>query len=81
VVRLSNVNNVNIGKGLVTMIDTQLLNGALLAIVVAVGAAIALSIAIVAAGAMTRRSERRRDIREIEQHLAAAAEHRSASAR
>jgi uncharacterized membrane protein len=63
------------------MIDTQLLNGALLAIVVAIGMAIALSIAIVAAGAMTRRSERRRDIREIEQHLAAAAEHRSASAR
>jgi ABC-type nickel/cobalt efflux system permease component RcnA len=63
------------------MIDTQLLNGALLAIVISVGVAIALSIAIVAAGALTQRHERRRHIREIEQHLAAAAKHRSAAAR
>ncbi len=76
-----NVNTVNIGKGLAPMIDMQLLNGALLAIVVAVGVAIALSVAIVAAGALSQRTERRRHIREIEQHLATAAEHQPASAR
>jgi hypothetical protein len=75
------VNDVNIGKGLVPMIDTQLLNDALFAIVIAVGLAIALSVAIVLAGALTQRIERRHHIRDIEQHLAAVAEHESASAR
>jgi hypothetical protein len=75
------VNDVNIGKGLVPMIDMQLLNDALLAVVVAVGIAIALSISIVAASALTRRIERNRRIREIERHLATVAEHQSASAR
>jgi hypothetical protein len=56
------------------MIDMQLLNDGLMAVVLAVGIAIVLSISIVAAGALSQRDERRRHIREIEQHLAAVAE-------
>lgn len=63
------------------MIDTQLLNDALIAIVIAVGLAIALSVFIVLVGTLAQRIQRRRHIRDIEQHLASVAEHESASAR
>ncbi len=59
------------------MIDMQLLNGALMAVVISVGVAIALSISILAAAALTQRHERRRRIRAIERHLAAVAGHHS----
>jgi hypothetical protein len=64
------------------MIDMQILNDALMAVVFAVGVAIVLSVSIVAAAALTRRHERKLHIREIEQHLATVAERdSSASAR
>ena len=63
------------------MIDMQLLNDALLTVAFAAGLAIALSIWIVAAAALSRRHGRRAHGREIEQHLAeVAAQHSSAAA-
>jgi hypothetical protein len=57
------------------MIDMQLLNDALLAVAFAVGTAILLAVAIVGAEAFHLRHARS-GIRQIEQHLAAAATHR-----
>ncbi len=63
------------------MIDMQLLNDALLAVVFAAGVAILLAVAIVGAEALSRRHERH-GIRQIEQHLATVAkQHSSASTR
>lgn len=55
------------------MIDVQTLNDALLTLAFCVGLALLLAIAIVAAGALTQRQERRAHVRSIERHLAAAA--------
>jgi hypothetical protein len=63
------------------MIDMQILNDALLAVVFAVGVAVFLSISIVAAAALWQRQERKRHVREIERHLAAVAEHQSSASR
>jgi hypothetical protein len=53
--------------------DVQTLNDALLTLAFCVGLALLLAIAIVAAGALTQRHERRAHVRSIERHLAAAA--------
>jgi hypothetical protein len=60
----------------VLVIDMQLLNDALVAVAFVAGVAILLAVVIVAVEALTRRHERS-GIREIEQHLASAAEQRS----
>ncbi len=64
------------------MIDMQLLNDALLTIAIVVGAAIAITISIVAAAGVQQRRERTAHIRAIEKHLAAvAAQQRPAATR
>jgi cytochrome c biogenesis protein CcdA len=58
----------------VPVIDIQILNDALLTLAFCVGLALLMAVAIVAAGALHQRNERRAHIRSIERHLAAAAE-------
>ncbi len=62
------------------MIDTQLLNDALLTVALVVGVAILISVSIVAVAAFWQRHERKAHVREIEQHLAAVAPRESSSA-
>jgi hypothetical protein len=65
-----NVNGVNIGKGLVPMIDTQLLNDVLMTVAFIVGLVVAISVWVVAATALHQRHARAAQISTIEQHLA-----------
>jgi hypothetical protein len=62
------------------VIDMQLLNDALMTAVVVVGLAVLVSLAFVAAAALTQRYARRRGIREIERLLAALADRRDSRA-
>jgi hypothetical protein len=62
------------------MIDVQLLNDALLTLGFIVGLVILVSISIVASAALWQRHERKMHVREVEQHLAAAADKHSPAA-
>jgi hypothetical protein len=62
------------------VIDMQLLNDALLAVVLVVGLAVLATLTIVAAAALTHRHARRVGIRQIERLLAAVADQRNSSA-
>jgi hypothetical protein len=69
-------------RGVVHVIDTQLLNDALLAVASVVVLVIAISVWVVAAAALHQRHVRTTHVRAIERHLADAAEQQSpASAR
>ena len=64
------------------MIDVQTLNDALVALAFCVGLAVLMAVAIVAAGALTQRRQRKTHVEQIERHLAAVAEQQdSATAR
>ncbi len=62
------------------MIDIQLLSDALLTVAFIVGLVIAISASVVVAAALHERHTRATRIRDIEQHLAAAAEQPSPAA-
>jgi hypothetical protein len=76
-VRVNGVNNVT---EVDPVIDMQLLNDALMTVAVVVGLAVLVSVAFVAAAALTHRQARRRGIREIERLLAALADRRDSPA-
>lgn len=59
------------------MIDTQLLNDALTTVAFVVGLVIAISIWVVVAAAVHQRHARTTGVRDVEQHLADAAEQQS----
>jgi hypothetical protein len=63
------------------MIDTQLLNDALLTVAFVVGLVIAISAWVVVASGLHQRHTRANQIRDIERHLADAAEQTPAAAR
>jgi len=63
------------------MIDTQLLNNALITIAFIVGLVVVISAWVVTAAALHQRHTRKTQIRDIERHLADAAEQSPASVR
>ena len=62
------------------MIDVQTLNDALVTLALCTGLAVLLAIAIVAAGALAQRQERKDHVQQIERHLAAVAEEQDPTA-
>jgi cytochrome c biogenesis protein CcdA len=62
------------------MIDVQILNDALMTLAFCVGLALLMAVAIVAAGALTQRRERKAHVRRIERHLATVAEQQDPAA-
>jgi hypothetical protein len=71
------VNDVNIGTGVVHMINTQILSDALAAVGLIAGLAAVIAAWAVAAAALHQRHERTSGVRRIEQHLARAAQQQS----
>ena len=62
------------------MIDVQILNDALVTLAFCVGLALLMAVAIVAAGALAQRRERKTHVQQIERHLAAVAEQQDPAA-
>jgi cytochrome c biogenesis protein CcdA len=62
------------------VIDVQILNDALVTLAFCVGLAVLLALAIVAAGALARRQERKAHVQQIERHLAKVAEQQDPAA-
>jgi cytochrome c biogenesis protein CcdA len=65
---------------MVPVTDVQTLNDALVTLAFCVGLAVLLAVAIVAAGALTQRRERKAHVQRIERHLAAVAEQQDPAA-
>jgi hypothetical protein len=64
----------------VPVIDVQTLNDALVTLALCAGLAVLIAVAIVAAGAVTRRIDRKEHVREVERHLAAVAKQQDRAA-
>jgi cytochrome c biogenesis protein CcdA len=64
----------------VPVIDVQTLNDALVTLAFCAGLAVLLAVAIVAAGALAQRQERKEHVQHIERHLARVAEQQDSAA-